>query len=209
MKDYYAILGIKKESTLEEIKRAYRNLVRLYHPDVGDTADVDKFLEVQEAFEVLSDEERRADYNRKLEEKKRPVSSFRTSWETILSDLEYILFHEETARRAQSTVETTRSEYFTEPDLSVEITLTPEEARTGGNIPLEVPVLRICPHCRGSGVLFPFTCFYCMGRGSVAATRTVNVRIPVLNKMSATFQLDLRAYDIQGQLKVTFRVAYY
>ncbi|RMG66397.1 MAG: J domain-containing protein [Calditrichaeota bacterium] len=209
MKDYYEILGIGREATLEEIKQAYRNLVRLYHPDMGDTADVEKFLEVQEAFEVLSDEEKRAAYNRKLEEKSRPVSSFRSSWENILSDLEYILFHEQAVRRSQVTAETTRPEYFTEPDLAVEITLTPEEARTGGNIPLEVPVRRVCPYCKGTGVLFPFTCFNCLGSGSVGATRTVNIRIPVLNKMTATFELDLRPYGVQGQLKVTFRVAYY
>lgn len=65
MKNYYEILGISKTATADEIKKAYRNLAFKYHPDrnSGDKAAEEKFKEINEAYDVLSDEKKRADYN--------------------------------------------------------------------------------------------------------------------------------------------------
>src|SRR6202158_306333 len=64
-KDYYSTLGVAKTSTEKEIKQAYRKLARKHHPDVnpGDKAAEEKFKEVSEAYEVLSDPEKRAKYD--------------------------------------------------------------------------------------------------------------------------------------------------
>ena len=64
-KDYYDIIGVKRDATQDEIKRAYRKLARRYHPDVSTEADSEqRFKEIGEAYEVLKDPEKRAAYDR-------------------------------------------------------------------------------------------------------------------------------------------------
>ena len=65
-KDYYSILGVKRDAKADEIKKAYRKLARKYHPDVNpnDKAAEEKFKEVQEAYDVLSDEKKRKVFDR-------------------------------------------------------------------------------------------------------------------------------------------------
>ncbi len=65
-KDYYKILGVKKDAKADEIKKSYRRLARKFHPDVNpnDKAAEDKFKEVQEAYDVLSDEKKRKVFDR-------------------------------------------------------------------------------------------------------------------------------------------------
>ena len=60
-KDYYDILGVKKDASEDEIKKAFRRLARKHHPDTGGSEE--KFKEINEAYEVLSDSEKRSQYD--------------------------------------------------------------------------------------------------------------------------------------------------
>ena len=68
-KDYYSILGVSKDATADDLKRAYRKLAKQYHPDAQHTEEDKKnaeakFKEINEAYSVLSDENKRAQYDR-------------------------------------------------------------------------------------------------------------------------------------------------
>ena len=64
-RDYYEVLGVARTATKEELKKQYRGLARQYHPDVNGEADAgERFKEISEAYEVLSDDDKRAAYDR-------------------------------------------------------------------------------------------------------------------------------------------------
>lgn len=63
-RDFYDVLGVSKDASQDEIKKAYRRLSKKYHPDLNDSPDADaKFKEVAEAYETLSDESKRSNYD--------------------------------------------------------------------------------------------------------------------------------------------------
>ena len=68
LRNYYEILGVAKDASNEEIKKTFRRLARLYHPDVnpGNKTAEEKFKDINEAYDVLSDENKRADYDKLL-----------------------------------------------------------------------------------------------------------------------------------------------
>ncbi|WP_313953370.1 DnaJ domain-containing protein [Accumulibacter sp.] len=87
MKDYYAVLGVASDASLEEVKRAYRKKALQLHPDRNMAADAaDRFRDVQEAYETLSDTTRRHDYdeNRRRNLLEKPLETAREIWKNYL-----------------------------------------------------------------------------------------------------------------------------
>jgi molecular chaperone DnaJ len=181
-KDYYKVLGVPKTATQDEIKKSYRKLARQFHPDAnkGDAEAEEKFKGISEAYDVLSDEKRRKEYDeaRSLFGGPRPGGG-QGGFGFDLGDLfgntgtgagtsgtgERIgdLFGGLFGRRGQATQRPRRG-----ADVESEVTLTFGEAIDGKTVPLRLTSEAACPTCRGTGArtgTVPRVCPSCEGTG--------------------------------------------
>lgn len=159
--DHYETLGVSREVSQEELKRAYRRLAREHHPDANrdDPEAAERFKEIQRAYEVLSDPEKRRRYD--LFGDDRVGAAHFTDFGGI-SDLFTAFFGGGRSRRRGGP---TRG-----ADVLAEVELTLEEAVVGLDRELEVATLQECPACSGTGAqpgTSPTRCQSCGGTGEV------------------------------------------
>lgn len=162
--DYYDILGVSRNASQEEIKKAFRRLAMQYHPDRNkDPGAEDRFKEINEAYEVLSDPEKRAAYDRWGHAGPNP---FERAFEGFgfggFGDIFDAFFGGATAARRRSPQRGA--------DLRVGLTLTFEEAVFGTEKEIEVTRTELCTICGGSGAepgSQPQRCPTCGGSGEV------------------------------------------
>lgn len=182
MRDYYDVLGVSPDAGADEIKRAYRQLARRYHPDIsGDDRGL-AFRELTGAYDVLRDSSRRRQYTTTL-------SNHAEAGTTWFSDEVAIDFPS-----VASVLDRMRDAFFTaEPaiTLSADMTLTPREAFAGVTVPFDVPLRRTCARCGGRGEVWNEWCATCAGLGEVAAAHAVNVRVPAGVSHGDTFRFSL------------------
>lgn len=177
VRDPYKTLGVDKKASDDEIKKAYRKLARKYHPDTnqGDEAAEEKFKEVQEAYSILSDEEKRKQYDAGggiFGNGAGPggfdPSSFKQGFGgfgDILSDL----FNQGGGGGRPPGPERGR-------DLETEVHVSFDQAMEGAQIPVSVPLSAPCPTCHGTGAkpgTSPTVCSRCHGRGVEAESQGV------------------------------------
>lgn len=169
-RDYYEVIGVSRDCDQQEIKRAYRRLARECHPDVnpGDKDAEERFKQVAEAYAVLSDESKRARYDRYGHEAPGgfgvDVDPFFGGFTDIFDVFDTLMSG---GRRRRSAVERGA-------DLRHDITIEIEQAATGVAKAIEVVRLSVCEDCHGSGAAAgtsPETCYACGGAGQVRATR--------------------------------------
>jgi molecular chaperone DnaJ len=179
-KDYYAALGVSKDASQAEIKKAYRKLARQHHPDAnkGDAASEEKFKEISEAYDVLSDESKRKEYDeaRTLF----GAGGFRVprgggNGQGVPFDLSDLfggaagggglgdIFGNIFGSGRGRTQAARRG-----ADLEAEVTLSFDDAASGATVPLQLTTPSSCPTCKGSGAK-PGTatrvCPVCSGTG--------------------------------------------
>ena len=169
-KDYYELLGVQRSAGEDDIKKAYRKLALKYHPDrnPGDKQAEDKFKQVSEAYQVLSDPQKRAQYDQfghAAFGDSGPFAGgfdFTAGFEDIFGDIFGEFFGAGTSRR--------RSRGRGE-DLRYNLSLSFEEAVSGTEKKIKVPRHGTCETCRGTGArpgTAPQTCPTCRGRGQVS-----------------------------------------
>lgn len=184
MRDYYDVLGVAPGAGAAEIKRAYRQLAKRYHPDITGEDRSASFREVSRAYEVLGDPARRRTYDAAIREATQSVN-----W---LQDEVAIDFPS-----VASLLDRMRHSFFGESpvELSAEIELTPEEAFWGADIPLDIPLRRTCPDCGGRGEVWEQGCVPCAGDGEVASPHPLKLRVPAGVRPGARFRFSLTPPD--------------
>ena len=187
-KDYYEVLGVPKNASAAEIKKAYRKLAQKHHPDAnaGDPKAEERFKEVSAAYDVLGDEEKRAAYDRVREmgaggfgagfpgaggTGSEGPGGFR--YETVdvgdLSDLFGGMFGGSQGRARRPQARQRRG-----ADLETEVRLSFDDAMAGVTIPVTLDGPAVCTTCHGSGAApgtQPVTCATCGGSGQVAVNQ--------------------------------------
>lgn len=222
-RDLYAVLGVSRGAAQEDIKKAYRNLARRYHPDrnAGDEVAADRFREIAEAYETLSQPELRARYDRLgplYRPDGRPPSPEEVSdWVT---DTIGGMFRKRKPDEGE--------------DLRYTLSITLEDVATGGERAIEVKRMchcsscsgtgaahgglqpctpcdgtgraggrRLfrtqCPHCNGEGKVTVEKCKTCTGSGRTEQTESLKVRIP--KGVSTGQKLKLRAKGNEAKVR--------
>jgi molecular chaperone DnaJ len=171
-KDYYQILGVSKKASKEEIKKAYRSLAHKYHPDKKDGNEA-KFKEVNEAYQILSDDSKRNQYDNfgQTFNEGQPGAGFQgfQGFDFDMSDLGDIFeeafgFH--STRKA--------SERKKGKNIEVDLEIPLEDTLKGGKKKFRIKKFSVCSRCQGEGAE-PGTpknqCFSCRGTGKVQEIR--------------------------------------
>ncbi|MDQ7065808.1 MAG: J domain-containing protein [candidate division KSB1 bacterium] len=208
VKDFYNILGVSENATQEEIKRAYRELAKKYHPDAnpGNKEAEEKFKDISEAYDVLSNPEKRQKYDQLRKYGKAgsgtwfsfDPNEFRrhagtTGWPfeefTFTSEpggsfsfaeiLREIFGFDDIIRGYRSPGSRVRQRTVRrEPESAAEIEISFEEAIRGTERMLELHTTDPCSRCHGTGHLGGMICSACHGTGRIRHRRKIRVKIP-------------------------------
>ena len=230
-KNYYLILHLAPGATSEQIRSAYRRRALELHPDLTGLGS-DQFLELQEAYDVLSDPARRQIYDREAEDIPiRRMDAMRASETIILRKRRgEPLVVDRPARQPDDvplfgsfdTFSPSLDEVFerlwsnftflTRPkaerleSLNVEVPLSPEQAFVGGEVRIMVPARPICAACQGHGSIGRYECSRCEGHGAVTGEYPVRVSYPAGLQGDYLVRLPLGRFGIQNfYLTVLFR----
>jgi molecular chaperone DnaJ len=195
-KNYYDLLGLRKDASDKEIKQAYRRLARKYHPDVnpGNKSAEAKFKEINAAYEVLSDKEKRQKYDKygdkwqyanQFEQAQQQQTqyqgfppgggaSYRYSGD--VDNMDGIF--EELFGGARTRGFSRRAQPRRGQDMETPIEVTLEEVYSGTHRTISLQVEESCTTCQGNGQIQNFPCSVCHGAGVVANIKRIEVKIP-------------------------------
>lgn len=232
-KNYYLILGVTADATLDEIKAAFRRRALELHPDTSGLHS-DPFLELQEAYAVLTNPERRRRYDRQFAaivpasrvrrataeplvaprpggepfRRVEPVRGFR---EVSLTEsfATYRPSFDELFDRFWSNFEDiTRPKAERLESLTIEVVVSPEDAQWGGQVRVWIPARAACPTCGGRGAVGGYECWRCEGHGTLTSEFPLDVAYPAGLRDGDAVRLPLDQFGVRNfYLTVLFRVS--
>jgi len=204
-KDYYIVLGVSRGADLKKIKNAYRTVVKKYRPDITPSKEsAERFMEIKEAYEMLSDKSKRRRYDEELERQR--------------SEIRICKVHDIIEGRSSLFDKMDRfcsfaDDFFSgflqgffdidkgrirEKDLYFEAILSLTEAAEGGLFPVTVPVTESCPKCDKRGLWDDFFCPVCRGYGRVRTEREFSLSIPPHVKHGTRIRLSMEDIGLKG-----------
>lgn len=225
-KDYYLVLRVRPNASHDEIRSAFRQRALEVHPDVSGSGS-DPFIQLQEAYSVLGNPRRRAEYDREAENF--PVHHRPTAASPQRSRAEPL---KPAARRSPARdisvfgsfdsftpsfdelfdrfwgnfEDATRPKAERPENLVIDLPLTPAEALTGGYVRLGVPLPLTCHTCGGQGEIGGYLCWRCQGQGSVVEEFPVSLSYPPM-RQDRVVQVALNDLGVHNLfLTVRFRV---
>ncbi len=189
-KNYYDVLGVPNDASESDIKSAYRKLARKWHPDANpDNAKEaeEKFKELQEAYAVLSDPEKRRKYDalgsdwesaaRQAEQQRRYRSTRGATTAEFGDDGFSDFFESFFSNIGRRTTASARSPHRGQ-DLNGEIEVSLRDAYDGVTKSISIELEERCPVCGGTGVLHQQICPNCHGTGAILVSKRLDVKIP-------------------------------
>jgi len=226
-KNYYAILGLTFHATEDEIRDAYRRLAKEFHPDHYG-GDRQTFLDIQEAYSTLSVPSRKRAYDANIA--RRPVRSYRSPGpyglapepEPLMPEGRPADIGDISLVRSFQTFTPSFDEIFdrlwsnfsnldqpksrTVENLTLDVPITPEQARRGGQARILVPAQARCPSCRGHGGVGLYECSRCAGEGVIVGDFPVSISFPPGLTGDHTVLVPLDRFGIRNMyLAVNFR----
>src|SRR6056297_329409 len=174
-KDYYDILGISKDASQKEIKRAYRKLAKKYHPDMnnGDDSSGEKFKQISEAYEILSDPDKRKRYDQYghscINEDDFNFDDFARGGFGGFEDIFDMFFG-----GGMGGMNRRRNAPQRGRDLQYRLNISFEDAAFGTEKKITIPRTEVCPVCDGKGAESSSdvkTCSKCNGKGQIRVTQ--------------------------------------
>jgi molecular chaperone DnaJ len=208
-KDYYEVLGVSRNATKDQIKDAYRNLALQFHPDRNKSPDAEaRFKEISEAYAVLSDDDKRKEYNaggrEGVYQKYSQEDLFRgTDFGDIFRGMGGFGFDDIFSQFfGGGGRQPTRGE-----DLTYHLQLQLEDITEDSNREIEIPRSEVCPTCNGSGAkpgTTPHRCGTCGGTGQVQKVQSAGfarlVRITACGKCGGRgYIIDSPCKDCRGR----------
>jgi molecular chaperone DnaJ len=208
-RDYYELLGLAKNASPDEVKKAFRKLAMQHHPDRNpdDKSSEQKFKDVNEAYDVLKDEQKRAAYDRfghaAFEGGRGPGGNpgdfgFAQGFADIFDEM----FGDFMGGRRRGDSSNPRGE-----DLRYNLEITLDDAFKGRQTTIRVPTLTLCEACNGAGAApgsKPITCPTCYGNGRVRAQQgffTIERACPNCHGAGRMIENPCRACNGQGRAK--------
>jgi molecular chaperone DnaJ len=195
-KSYFAILGITSDATQKEVRSAYRRLSKEFHPDHYNGGSR-VFQEIQEAYSVLGDVQRRMQYERSLKQasaRTPKMRAYRQGPEPLIPENRPVDIGEISPVRSFERFTPSFDEVFDWlwsnfsslapsksgriQQLTIEVPISAEQAYCGGNARVMVPARAICPMCHGYGEIGIFSCSRCAGEGEITGEIPVSISFP-------------------------------